>query len=245
MRIGTGGTGWVGSSIAISTLHSGVANELLLSDVRFDVAEGEGMDLAHGASFYAPARVRAVAIEEMASADAVVVTAGRGSGPGESRLALLRDNAAIVRQIALDPRSIHAQVVGEHGDSEVVLWSSARVGGVPLRRWPDWSPGREESVANEIRGAAYEIIRRKGATNHAIGLVTAALLRWSLRGERRALTVSRVQEGALGLRDVALSLPSVVGTAGAVEVLEPELEPGERKALLRSAGVLSEAWETL
>lgn len=301
MRIGIVGTGWVGSSIAISTLHSGVANELLLSDVRFEVAEGEAMDLAHGASFYAAASVRAVAIEEMVSADAVVVTAGRGSGPSESRLSLLRDNAAIVREIAsglgnlrgllvvvtnpvdlmtrvaaeasglplarvigtgtmldtarlrqvlgrelaLDPRSIHAQVVGEHGDSEVVLWSSARVGGVPLRRWPDWSPGREESVANEIRGAAYEIIRRKGATNHAIGLVTAALLRWSLRGERRVLTVSRVQEGALGLRDVALSLPSVVGTAGAVEVLEPELEAGEREALLRSAGVLSEAWETL
>jgi L-lactate dehydrogenase len=116
---------------------------------------------------------------------------------------------------------------------------------VPLRRWPDWSPTREESVANEIRGAADEIIRRKGATNHAIGLVTAALLRWSLRGERRVLTVSRVQEGALGLRDVAISLPSVVGTAGAVDVLEPELEAGEREALLRSAGVLSEAWETL
>jgi L-lactate dehydrogenase len=75
--------------------------------------------------------------------------------------------------------------------------------------------------------------------------VTAALLRWSLRGERRVLTVSRVQEGAMGLRDVALSLPSIVGTAGAVEVLEPALEASEREALLRSAGVLSSVWETL
>jgi L-lactate dehydrogenase len=119
------------------------------------------------------------------------------------------------------------------------------VGGVPLRRWPAWNPAREESVASEVRRAAYEIIRRKGATNHAIGLVTAALLRWSLRGERRVVTVSRVQEGALGLRDVALSLPCIVGTTGAVEVLEPELEAVEREALLRSAGVLHRAWETL
>jgi L-lactate dehydrogenase len=301
MKIGIVGTGWVGSSIAISTLQSGIATELLLSDARSDVAEGEAMDLAHGASFYPAASVRAVAPEEMSSADAVVVTAGRGGAPDESRLALLRDNAAIVREIAsgftnfrgilvvvtnpvdlmtrvaaeasglpparvigtgtmldtarlrqvlgrelaLEPRSIHAQVVGEHGDSEVVLWSSASVGGVPLRRWPDWSPAREESVANEVQRAAYEIIRRKGATNHAIGLVTAALLRWSLRGERRVLTVSRVQEGALGLSDVALSLPSIVGAAGAVEVLEPELERSEREALLRSAGVLREAWQSL
>jgi L-lactate dehydrogenase len=240
-------------------------------------------------------------LEELASADAVVVTAGRGGAPDESRLALLRDNAAIVgqiasgfknlrgllivvtnpvdlmtrvaaeasglpparvigtgtmldtarlrqvlgRELALEPRSIHAQVVGEHGDSEVVLWSSASVGGVPLRRWPAWTPSREESVASEVRRAAHEIIRRKGVTNHAIGLVTAALLRWSLRGERRVLTVSRVQEGAMGLRDVALSLPSIVGTAGAVEVLEPALEASEREALLRSAGVLSSVWETL
>jgi L-lactate dehydrogenase len=301
VRIGIVGTGWVGSSIAISTLQSGIATELLLSDARSDVAEGEAMDLAHGASFYPAASVRAVPLDELAAADAVVVTAGRGGAPDESRLALLRDNAAIVREIAsgfrnlrgllivvtnpvdlmtrvaaeasglpparvigtgtmldtarlrqvlgreltLEPRSIHAQVVGEHGDSEVVLWSSASVGGVPLRRWPAWNPAREESVASEVRRAAYEIIRRKGATNHAIGLVTAALLRWSLRGERRVVTVSRVQEGALGLRDVALSLPCIVGTAGAVEVLEPELEAVEREALLRSAGVLHRAWEAL
>lgn len=293
--------GWVGSSIAISTLQSDIANELLLSDARSDVAEGEAMDLAHGAAFYPTSSVRAVPLEELASADAVVIAAGRGGASDESRLELLRDNAAIVREIAsglrnfrgllivvtnpvdlmvrvaaeasglplarvigtgtmldtarlrqvlgrelaLEPRSIHAQVVGEHGDSEVVLWSSASVGGVPLRRWPAWNAAREESVASEVRRAAYEIIRRKGATNHAIGLVTAALLRWSLRGERRVLTVSRIQEGLLGLRDVALSLPSIVGTAGAVEVLEPALEASEREALLRSADVLRRAWETL
>ena len=117
---------------------------------------------------------------------------------------------------------MHAQVVGEHGDSEVVLWSSAHVGGTPLREWPGWSPEREQPIATEVRTAAYEIIKRKGATNHAIGLTTAALLRSALRGERRVLTVSRVQTGALGLRDVALSLPTIVDEGGAVEVIPAE-----------------------
>ena len=92
-----------------------------------------------------------------------------------------------------------------------------------------------------MRTAAYEIIRRKGATNHAIGLVTAALIRWILGGGRRVLTVSRVQDGALGLSDVALSLPTIVGRAGGTQVIEPEMDEKEREAVRRSAGVLRTA----
>lgn len=295
--VGIIGMGWVGTSVAISTLHAGFAGELLLNDVRADVAEGEAMDLAHGAAFYPAARVRTAPVEEMAACDAVVIAAGRGGKPGESRLDLLRDNAALVRdlgrklkdaagllvvvtnpvdvltwvlaeasglppervmgtgtmldtarlrqmlgaELRLDPRSIHAQVVGEHGDSEVVLWSGASVGGVRLRDWPGWDPAREGELATQVRTAAYEIIRRKGATNHAIGLVTAELLRETMRGERRVLTVSRVQQGALGYRGVALSLPTVVGPEGAVDVVEPAMTDGERAALDRSADVLRTA----
>ena len=295
--IGIVGTGSVGSSVAVSVLHAGIAGELLLADARDEVAEGEAMDLAHGAAFYPSADVRAVNTDELLRTDALVIAAGRGGKPGESRLDLLRDNAgtlrelaaplrgyrgivvvvtnpvdvltyvvarssglppervigtgtmldtarlrqALGRELALDPRSVHAQVVGEHGDSEVVLWSSARVGGTPLRRWPGWSEEREQPVADEVRTAAYEIIRRKGATNHAIGLVTAALLRSVLREERRVLTVSRVQDGAHGLRDVALSLPAVVGAEGAAQVVPPEMDDAERDALLQSASVLRDA----
>ncbi len=294
MKIGIVGMGWVGASVAISVLQSGFAEELLVSDVNRDLADGEAMDLSHGAAFYPAARVRAVDVAELATADAVVIAAGRGGKPGESRLNLRKDNAAIVREIAkqlsalrgflvlvtnpvdvmtyvaqrasglppervlgtgtmldtarlrqvlgrelsLEPRSVHAQVVGEHGDSEVVLWSSAHIGGVSLRRWPGWSAEREQRVASEVRLAAQEIIRRKGATNHAIGLVTAALLKWALRGERRVLTVSRVQDGACGLRDVALSLPAVVGARGATHVLEPEMDAAELEGLARSANLL-------
>ena len=291
------GTGWVGSSVAISTLHSGVADELLLHDARDAVAEGEAMDLAHGAAFYPPAAVRTAAIEDMVDADVIVIAAGRGGRPGESRLDLLRENAVMIgdigkrlirargtvrvvrnpvdvltrrlmevsglpparvvgtgtmldtarlkqvigRDIQVDPHSIHAHVIGEHGDSEVVLWTGARVGGVPLRVWAGWNPQCEHETADEVRRAAYEIIQRKGATNHAIGLVTADLLRCILRDERRVLTVSRMQEGAFGLKDVALSLPTIVGAQGASNVLEPEISGEEHERLHQSAVVLRQA----
>lgn len=299
--IGILGTGWVGTSVAISVLHGGFARELLLADVRKEVAEGEAMDLAHGASFYPTAEVCAVDIDGLLETDALVIAAGRGGEPGESRLDLLRENAAILRDIGgklqgygglvvvvsnpvdvltyvlaessglphervigtgtmldtarlrqmvgaeleLDPRSVHAQVVGEHGDSEVVLWSSAHIGGTPLRRWPGWKQEREGPIASEVRTAAAEIIRRKGATNHAIGLATAAVLRATLRGERRVLTVSRVQDSSLGLGKVALSLPTVLDITGAVSVVPPEMDAGERKALDRSAEVLRDAIASL
>jgi L-lactate dehydrogenase len=301
VKIGIIGTGWVGSSVAISVLHDGVATELLLHDARGEVAEGEAMDLAHGASFYPPASVRAAPVEEMVTCDAVVIAAGHAGGPSQPRLELLRDNARIVgalcgplrrlrgllvvvtnpvdvltqlaveasglaparvigtgtmldtarlrqvvgRELHLDARSVHTQVIGEHGDSEVVVWSSAQIGGTALRRWPGWDRGRETAIASEVRRAAYEIIRRKGATNHAIGLVTARLLRWMLRGERRVVTVSRLQDGVAGLHDVALSLPTVVGRDGATEVLLPDLDEDERAGLARSAAVLRAARASL
>lgn len=301
MKIGIIGLGWVGSSIAISTLQSGLATELLLHDIRSDIAEGEAMDLAHGAAFYPYAEVRAAEVGEMIDCDAVVVTAGRGGKADESRLDLLKDNAAIVTSIAqglsnlkgllvlvtnpvdimvrvaaeasglrpdqvigtgtmldtarlrqilglelgIDPRSVHAQVIGEHGDSELVVWSGARIGGMPLQAWPGWSGDLQDSVTERVRSAAYEIIARKGATNHAIGLVTAALLRWSQRAGGRVLTVSRVQDGALGMNGIALSLPTVVSQQGASRVLEPELTLSERDAIFKSAEVLETAWNSL
>lgn len=299
--VGIIGTGWVGTSVAISTLHSGAADELWLYDLNGAVAEGEAMDLTHGAAFYPDCQVRTATIDEMRRAHVVVVAAGRGGRPNETRLDLLRDNARIVsaigrqlagfggtivmvtnpvdvltgvmqqasglppervlgtgtmldtarlrqvlgRELGVAPQSIHAQVVGEHGDSEVVLWSGAQVGGVPVRQWPGWSADIETRLATEVRHAAYEVIQRKGATNHAIGLVTAALLRSMLRGERRVLTVSRVQQGACGLDGVALSLPTIVGDGGGAHVLAPHMDEAESAALASSAQVLKNAAASL
>lgn len=299
--IGIIGTGWVGSSVAISTLHAAAAQEVLLHDRDTSLAEGEAMDLSHGSSFYPSARVRSAPLEQMLETDALVIAAGRGGSSGESRLSLLSANAGIVsdlavqfrryrgtvvvvtnpvdvltyvfqresglspsrvigtgtmldttrlrqilgRELEVDPRSVHAQVIGEHGDSEVCVWSGASVGGARLRGWPGWSTGRETALAAEVREAAYQIIERKGATNHAIGLVTANLLRGMLRDERRVLTLSRVQEGALGLDDVALSLPAIVGIDGVNEVLEPELDTEERSGLEKSAAAIRTAIDSV
>lgn len=296
-RIGIIGLGRVGASAAISILHSGIAEELLLHDARPETAEGEAMDLVHGQSFLPAAAVRTATLDEMRTTDAVVIAAGKSGTATQSRLDLARDNASIVRAIGqslrgygglvvmvtnpvdvltlefarasglpaarvlgtgtmldtarlrhvvgrtlqVDAHSVHAQVVGEHGDSEVALWSSAQAAGLPLRQWPGWSVEREATLGDEVRRAAYEIIKRKGATNHAIGTVAAALLRTYLRGEARVLTVSRVQEGAFGLTDVALSLPCVVGRDGATRVVLPEMNDDERARLMRSATVLQHA----
>lgn len=252
------------------------------------------MDLSHGAPFLPAASVKACSVREMLACDAVVIAAGRNGKPQESRLDLLRDNAAVARALGAElrgyqgllvavtnpvdvlthvlceasglppsrvvgtgtlldsarmrqvlgvalgiaPQSVHMHVLGEHGDSQVAVFSSARVAGVPLRAWPGFQPSREAELADQVRFAAREIIARKGATNHAIGLATAHLLKSLLRDERRVLTVSRLQQGALGLSGVALSLPAIVGRDGAVEVVEPELDERERSALLHSAEVL-------
>jgi L-lactate dehydrogenase len=299
--IGIIGIGSVGTSVAISVLHTGIADELLLFDARQERAEGEAMDMAHGVSFYPSATVRTATPEQMLEADAVVIAAGRGGKPEESRLDLLRDNARIIkelgeklkgakgllimianpvdvltyvlhkasglpaervigtgtmldtarlrqilgRELELESDSIHAQVIGEHGDSEVVLWSGAEIGGALLRDWPGWTSEKEERIAREVKSAAHEIIKRKGVTNHAIGLVTAALLKWAVRGERRVLTVSRVQEGIYGLKDVALSLPTIVGSDGATQVLEPQMDEQELKALKHSAEVIMKAIQSI
>lgn len=299
MKVGIVGLGWVGTSVASSILHRGIVKELLLNDVRPGLAEGEAMDLSHGSSFYPSAEVKAAPLEAFKDTDAVVIAAGRGGAPGESRLALLADNAAIARSIAstlvgyqgliivvsnpvdvftrvvaeesglppsrvlgtgtlldtarlkdvlgdalnVDPRSIHGQVVGEHGDSEVVLWSSARVGGLSLSKWPGFDVARQPDIATQVRSAAYEIIKRKGATNHAIGLVTAHLIEMAFRDTRRVITISRIQEGFD--TPVALSLPTIVGRDGGTQVVMPDMNDEERAALNRSAEVLQKAYEEI
>ena len=301
MKIGVIGMGRVGTSVAVSVLQQGVARELLVHDLHVEAAEGEVLDLAHGAAFYPAAQIRVATVEDMLDCDAVVIAAGRNGRADETRLDLLRDNARVIgdlarrlarlrgllvivsnpvdlltqiateqsglaparvlgtgtlldtarlrhaigRELAIDPRSVHAHVLGEHGDSEVVAWSSAQVGGVALRGWPGWTAARETAIATEVRLAAYEIIRRKGATNHAIGLATATALRWALRDERRVITVSRIQDGAAGITGLALSLPAIVGRSGAVEVLTPDLDDGERAALARSVDALRAARASL
>lgn len=146
----------------------------------------------------------------------------------------------------VDVRNVHASIVGEHGDSEFPLWSSASIGPVPLREWgagTERAPLRTDldRIASEVKNAAYHIIEGKGATTWAIGLATTEILAAMFDDARRILPVSSVFAGQYGLHDVALSMPSVVDRTGVAEVLEVLLDNDEQAALQHSADTISKA----
>jgi L-lactate dehydrogenase len=147
-----------------------------------------------------------------------------------------RFRAALADHCGVAPRHVHAYVVGEHGDSEVALWSSASVGGVRLREnCPTCGPGGcppdlRERISEEVRRAAYRIIERKGATWFGIGLSSTVISSAVLRDERAVLTVSTSLNG----EGVTFSLPCIVGRRGAIQVLEPDADAEELTALERS-----------
>ena len=138
-------------------------------------------------------------------------------------------------------QNIHAYVAGEHGDSEVALWSSAEIGNVPLRHWGPTLSGRlfdrelRDSIAREVVESAYTIIEGKGATNYAIGLTASNIAGAVLRDENRVLTVSTLLEDWEGISDVCMAAPTLVDRNGAGRVLNPPLTLGERDGLTASA----------
>ncbi|MER7796601.1 L-lactate dehydrogenase [Microbacterium sp. NPDC096154] len=136
-------------------------------------------------------------------------------------------------------RSVHAHIVGEHGDTEFPLWSSAAIGPVPLLDWKRdggaLTRGELDQVAHEVRTAAYKVIEGKGATNYAIGLSAMRIAEAVLRDERAVLPVSTVLTDFHGLSDVALSVPSIVGSSGAFPIHETRFSDEELGLLHASA----------
>ena len=148
---------------------------------------------------------------------------------------------------AVDVRSVHAYVLGEHGDSEVAAWSMTHIAGLQMDDYcpvcgqcGDWHSERE-ALVEQVRRSAYHIIDYKGATNYAIGMALTRILGAILRNQRSVLTVSTLLDGEYGLHDVCLSVPCVVDETGVARVLEARLPPHEQSALERSAAVLQEA----
>lgn len=154
-----------------------------------------------------------------------------------------RLRALLGTHLGVDPRSVHAFVIGEHGDSEVAVWSRANVGGIALAdfaaaRGIEFGPQTMDRIFTETRDAAYQIIERKGATYYAVAAALVRIVEAIIRDQRTVLSVSSVLDGPYGLRDVALSLPSVVGARGVEQVLPLDLTEAEEAALRRSAEVL-------
>ncbi len=151
------------------------------------------------------------------------------------------------RHCEVDPRNVHAYIIGEHGDSEVACWSMTHIAGVPMRDYcrhtcnRDCSDEERQVVAEQVRDSAYHVIESKGATYYGVSMALIRITAAILRDENSVLTVSLRPEGQYGISDVCLSLPAVVNRSGIARVIEAKLPPEETKALDHSREVLKEA----
>ncbi len=153
----------------------------------------------------------------------------------------------ISQELGVDVHSVHAYILGEHGDSELPAWSLTNVGGVSIEQYVrtnGWEHKWSETgprIAEEVKNSAYHIIDYKGATNFAVGLALTRIVGAVLRDRHSVLTVSVRLEGEYGLEDVCLSVPCVVSRSGIERVLLADLYPEEQAALERSAKVLKKS----
>lgn len=156
-----------------------------------------------------------------------------------------RFRALLGDEYAVNPRSVHAYILGEHGDSEVPIWSSATIGGLSIMHHAingrRFDPAAMEVLFERVRTAATDIITRKGYTNTAIGLVIAYLVRVIFEDQRSVLPVSVNPEGDYGQRDVCFSVPCVIGAQGVEYRLTPEVNAAERHGIEASAQVLRDS----
>ncbi len=151
----------------------------------------------------------------------------------------------LAEKLQLDPRSLHAYIIGEHGDSEVPLWSKANIAGMHLCNGDiaDCAPADREFLNHhfeQVKNAAYEIIQRKGATSYAIGLGVTEIVKAILRNQNHVLTVSSLVEGFQGIYDVCLSLPTVINHQGIGRKINLALTSTESKQLQQSSEILSQ-----
>jgi L-lactate dehydrogenase len=170
-----------------------------------------------------------------------------GSG---TTLDTARFRALLGRHFDVDPQYVHAYVIGEHGDSEVLAWSAAMIGGLGIDEFArvtgtPLSDAQRRQVDENVRRAAYQIIAGKGATYYGIGSAVARIVDVLLHDQRAILTVSALIGSVPDCEGVTLSLPHLVGGEGVLATIPPPLDASEREGLGRSAGILREAIESL
>jgi L-lactate dehydrogenase len=313
MKVGIVGSGFVGATAAYTLVMQGIGREIVLVDRNTDRAAAEADDIRHAVPFAHPLDVRAGGYEDLAGCRVVVLCAGVGQKPGETRLHLLQRNAEVFREVVpavlaqapeavlvvasnpvdvmthlaaryaaacgappgrvlgsgttldtarfrsllgahcgVDSHHVHAYVVGEHGDSEVLTWSLVTVGGMPLEgfarlRGIDVSdaPRLRQDIEQKVKGAAYTIIRGKGATYYGIASALAHTLDVVLHDQRAVLTVCTPAAEVAGVRDVTVSLPRLVGGQGVLATFPLPLDPEETARLGASARLIRQALDEL
>lgn len=297
------GCGFVGSASAFALMQSGLFSEMVLIDARREKAEGEALDISHGLPFAQPMRIYAGDYDDIGDAAIVILSAGVNQKPGETRLDLVRKNAAVFQSIlpellrrdfggillivtnpvdiltcaalrlsglpenrvfgsgtvldtarmqyllgehlGVDPRNVHAFIIGEHGDSEIAAWSSANIEGVPLNDFCEMRgfyrhAEAMQHLAEEVRQSADRIIERKQATYFGIAMSVRRICAAIIRDEKSVLPVSWMQHGAYGLEGVALSMPAVIGKNGIEAAVPIRLDGREALALRDSAAKLEQ-----
>jgi L-lactate dehydrogenase len=311
MKIGVVGTGLVGSTAAYALVTRGVGRELVLVDRNSDRARAEADDISHAVPFEHPLAVRAGDYADLSGSRVVILSAGVGQRPGETRPQLLARNAAVFAEVVpqvvqhaaqavlvvatnpvdvmthlaahhavrcgaapgrvlgsgttldtarfrsllgrhcgVDPHHVHAYVIGEHGDSEVLTWSQATVGGMPVGGFAEsqqrpLTDDIRERIDQQVRGAAYSIIQGKGATYYGIGSALATIVDVILHDQRAILTVCSPMPQIQGVRDVTLALPQLVGGAGVIDKLHLPLDEVEQEQLRTSAQTIRSAIDSL
>lgn len=151
----------------------------------------------------------------------------------------------IGQRMDIDPKSIHAYILGEHGDSEFPVWSTAAIGNMRLGTCNRLNDTDKENIFNEAKNAAYTIIAGKQSTYYAIGAGCTHLIRTIVHNKKSVLPVSHLMNGAYGIDDVCLSMPTVVGSNGVEGRLCIELSEQEQKNLHYSAEVLKETFASI
>jgi L-lactate dehydrogenase len=146
----------------------------------------------------------------------------------------------VARHCQVAVQNVHAYIAGEHGDSEIPLWSSATIGSIPLSQWAVEGHGRltladKDLIVHNVKDAAYQVIQGKGATNYAVGLAVTNILEAILYDERRVLPVSGLLRGFRGMEDVCLSLPRIVSRKGIEAPLPIPMTVDEEAGLNASA----------
>jgi len=144
----------------------------------------------------------------------------------------------LAERLDVQPTQVSAMLLGEHGESMVPIWSAAQIAGLPLEKWPGVTPALLNEVEKKTRGSGAEVIRKKGGAGFAVGVAIAEVVHSIALDRRRVLPISSLQTGAYGVRDVCLSVPTVVGKEGVGGHVEIELWPKEQTGLQNSARVL-------
>jgi L-lactate dehydrogenase len=295
-----GGGGRVGSCAAFALQCGGVVSAIQLLDANQDLADGEALDLLHGAAFTADQNISAVDYTQAADSDLFVITAGLRRKPDESRLDLIHRNVTlfvgildqirnaglrndavvlvvsnpvdiltqlavrrlglpwpqviglgtmldttrfsslIARDLHLAPTQVKALILGEHGDSMVPIWSSATVNGLPLTGLADCTPTFQNTIFERTKGSGAEVIKRKGGAGWAVGIAIREVVHAIALDQNRLLPVSSLVQSAYGIRDICLSVPSVLGRRGVTAQIEWKLWPKEQAGLQQSAKALQD-----